>query len=243
MTLAAEPITSAGMLRLYTGPLSMFGMKAEIALREKGLAFERIDVPFENARGYQPKHPVVARVNPKQQVPVLVDGELELFDSTQIFEYLEDIRPLPPLWPAEAKARARARQLELRSDEIYFPNVVRLMGSDVDLSSGPAQQSIAAVDAFCAELESGLSGDYLLGNYSYADIAFFMAQVFAERMGAPLTLAVPRLQRWRMRVGLRPAVQQVMVRLVAYLAATHRTIPPFLADIANASGKPPDTSR
>ena len=47
-------------------------------------------VPFEMATLYQPKHPEVARINPKRQVPVLVDGDLEIFDSTQIFEYLED---------------------------------------------------------------------------------------------------------------------------------------------------------
>jgi hypothetical protein len=61
----------------------------------------------------------------KRQVPVLVDGDIEIFDSTQIFEYFE---PHPPLWPAEPAARARARLLELKSDEVFFPHVIRLMG-------------------------------------------------------------------------------------------------------------------
>jgi len=52
---------------------------------------------------------------------VLIDEDLELFDSTQIFEYFETVKPEPALWPAEAKARARARLLEHKSDEIYFP--------------------------------------------------------------------------------------------------------------------------
>jgi len=47
----------------------------------------------------------VVRINPKQQVPVLVHGDLEIFDSTQIFEYLEDLVPAPALWPSEARAR------------------------------------------------------------------------------------------------------------------------------------------
>ena len=75
-------------IRLYTGPLSMFGAKAEIALLEKGLDFERIAVPFVDR--YEPKHPEVVRINPKQQVPVLIHGSVEIFDSTQIFEYLEE---------------------------------------------------------------------------------------------------------------------------------------------------------
>ena len=86
---------NARRITLYSGPLSMFGAKAEIALREKGQPFELIMVPFNKADRYDPKHPEIVRINPKRQVPVLVhegaDGEtVELFDSTQIFEYLED---------------------------------------------------------------------------------------------------------------------------------------------------------
>src|SRR5215475_5626256 len=112
---------------LYSGPLSLFSRKVEIALGEKGLAFERVMVPFSQAQGYAPKHPAVLSANPKGQVPVLVDGDLTLFDSTLIFEYLEEAYPRPPLWPAEAKARARGRLVELAADEILLPLVVRLM--------------------------------------------------------------------------------------------------------------------
>jgi glutathione S-transferase len=40
----------------------------------------------------------VVRIRPKQQVPVLLHGDLEIFDSPQIFEYLEDLVPEPALW-------------------------------------------------------------------------------------------------------------------------------------------------
>ena len=86
----------------------MFGAKAEIAAREKGLAFELVMVPFDMARLYEPKHEEVLRINPKKQVPVLIHGEVEIFDSTQIFEYLEDVRPEPALWPQTLAARAKA---------------------------------------------------------------------------------------------------------------------------------------
>src|SRR5262245_8424766 len=86
------------------------------------------DLTVSMTRLYEPKHLEVARVNPKQQVPVLVDGDLEIFDSTQIFEYLEDLAPTPPLWPPGPAARARARLVELKSDEVYFPHIIRLMG-------------------------------------------------------------------------------------------------------------------
>jgi len=110
-------------MKLYSGPLSMFGAKAEIAAHEKAIAFELVMVPFEMATLYSPKHPEVLRINPKRQVPVLVDGDLEIFDSTQIFEYFETIRPEPALWPADPRARASARLIEHKSDEVYFPPV------------------------------------------------------------------------------------------------------------------------
>jgi len=95
-------------IKLYSGPLSMFGAKAQIAALEKGLDFDLVMVSYESSQGYEPKHPEVLRINPKRQVPVLVHGALEIFDSTQIFEYLEDLKPDPPLWPrSSASGRAR----------------------------------------------------------------------------------------------------------------------------------------
>ena len=111
-------------LTIYSGPLSMFGAKVQIAALEKRLDFELIMVPYDSHQGYSPKHPEVLRINPKRQVPVLVHGALEIFDSTQIFEYLEDLQPEPPLWPREPAARARARGLEHQSDEVFFPHKI-----------------------------------------------------------------------------------------------------------------------
>ena len=105
---------------LYSGPMSLFTGKVRIALDEKGLDYELVSVPFSRA-GYQPKHPKVLELNPKQQVPVLVDGEVAIYDSTIIFEYLEDRHPSPPLYPREPGQRARCRVLEAAADEILFP--------------------------------------------------------------------------------------------------------------------------
>ncbi len=205
----------------------MFGAKAEIALRGKGIDFELIMVPFEMKTLYEPKHPEVLRINPKRQVPVLIDGDLELFDSTQIFEYLETLKPDPALWPAEPKARARARLLEHKSDEVYFPHIVRLMGD----AKAPGAHDAAT--RFYDEMEHTL-GDraWLAGSYSYADIAFYMAQLFGDRMGAPMGDAHPRLQGWRERMGDRPAVRQVAGTMGRYLLSIGRKLPAFLAKLS-----------
>jgi glutathione S-transferase len=224
-------------MKLYSGPLSMFGAKAEIAAHEKGLDFELIMVPFEMKTLYQPKHPEVLRINPKRQVPVLVDGgaggDLEIFDSTQIFEYFETIRPEPALWPAEPKARARARLIEHQSDEVYFPPIVRLMGLQNAPDDPDAVEARVAANAFYDAMERAIGPrDWLAGAYSYADIAFYMAQLFGARMTAPMDERHPRLLAWRDRMSARPAVAKVAGAMGRYLLSQSRTLPPFLAKLS-----------
>ncbi|HEU5135853.1 MAG TPA: glutathione S-transferase family protein [Steroidobacteraceae bacterium] len=222
-------------LTLYSGPLSMFGAKVQIAALEKALDFDLVMVPYDSKLGYNPKHPEVLRINPKRQVPVLVHGELELFDSTQIFEYLEDIAPEPPLWPRNPIARARARALEHQSDEVYFPHIIRLMGLQDVLDTEPAVTAIEAARRFYADMEQRLgSGDWLAGNYSFADIAFYMAAVFGERQSAPLTASTPRLLAWRHRMGQRAPVRNVVGAMATWLRNAGRPVPAFMSDMLAA---------
>ena len=214
---------------LYSGPLSMFGAKCQIAALEKGLDFELVMVDYHSVRGYEPRHPEVLRINPKRQVPVLVEGTLEIFDSTQIFEYLEELQPQPALWPQGRQARAAARLLEHQSDEVFFPHVVRLMGLQDQLQGAAALDAIEAATRYYAEMDALLAArPWLAGSYSFADIAFYMAALFGERQGAPLTDATPRLLAWRERMTQRPAVRQVAGAMAAWLASQSRPVPPFL---------------
>jgi glutathione S-transferase len=208
----------------------MFGAKAQIAALEKGLDFELVMVPYDSARGYDPKHPEVLRINPKRQVPVLVHGDLEIFDSTQIFEYLEDLVPTPALWPAMPASRARARGLELQSDEVYFPHVIRLMGLQQDLKGEAARTAIDAANSFYAQMDARLATrEWLADSYSYADIAFYMAALFGERQGASLGATTPHLLAWRDRVSRRPPVRTVVRAMAQWLAAAGRPVPTFMS--------------
>ena len=224
------PATRHGRMRLFSGPLSMFGAKTEIAALEKGLDFELVMVPFEEK--YEPKHPEVLRINPKQQVPILIHGDLEIFDSTQIFEYFEDLQPEPPLWPQGPAARARARLLELKSDEVYFPHIIRLMGLQSS-SQDPTATAARRAAARCYEEIDGFLADreFLTRTYSFADIAFYMAQLFGARMGAPMTDATPNLLRWRDRMTARPAVRSVVGPMAAFLLSRGRPVPDFLSSV------------
>jgi glutathione S-transferase len=218
-------------VKLYSGPLSMFGAKAEIAVREKGVPFDLEMVAFSQTHGYQPRHPEVVRVNPKRQVPVLIDGEVEIFDSTQIFEYLEHRWPQPALWPASPAARAHARQLELASDEVFFPHVVKLMGMRAKPDPVDSPDWIKAregIEAFYEKMEKLISDrEWLAGEYSYADIAFYMAQFFAARHTVPMSERHGRLIEWRRRMAARPSVRRVIEAMAGYLRSIDYPVPAF----------------
>lgn len=222
---------SATRLRLFSGPLSMFGAKAQIAMLEKGLEFELTMVPFRMS--YEPKHPEVLRVNPKRQVPVLIHDDLEIFDSTQMFEYLEDLKPEPTLWPRRIKARARARLLELKADEIYFPHVIRLMGLQHDLLGQQAVAAKASAAAFYRQIDAELADrEHLAGDFSFLRRSLSTwRSCYGERMGAPLDNSSPKLLAWRQRLSMRPSMRAVIRPMVDFLAGNGRPVPAFLAKL------------
>jgi len=224
--------TAAPSIRLYSAALSMFGAKVQIAAFEKGIPLDIIMVPFTQAEGYSPKHPEVVRINPKKQVPVLVNGDLELFDSTQILEYLEDLKPEPALWPTGIDARARARQMEHMSDEVYFPHIIKLMGLQHELSDPQAVTAIAGARDFYARLEKLLQGrEFMMGSFSFADIALYMAMLFGERQGAPITPATPLLLAWRDRMSARPSVRSTVIPMAQYLLSIGWPLPAFMREM------------
>src|SRR5579863_4715367 len=145
------PSAGRRTMLLYSGPLSLFSRKVEIALREKGLPFERVMAPFSQTAGYSPKLPEVVAANPKKQVPVLSDGGLTIYDSTVILEYLEDAYPEPALYPASPSARARCRMLELFADEIMLDPLRALMHRTEPRPDDAARREAAEAKASLAE--------------------------------------------------------------------------------------------
>ncbi|HLG47815.1 MAG TPA: glutathione binding-like protein [Reyranella sp.] len=96
-----------------------------------------------------------------------------------------------------------------------------------------AVEARAAAMDFYDEMERMIGGqDWLAGSYSYADIAFYMAQLFGARMTAPMDERHPRLQAWRDRMSARPAVAKVAGAMGRYLLSQKRKLPPFLAKLS-----------
>ena len=212
-------------MRLYSGPVSLFTAKVRIALAEKDLAYERIEVEWSLESRYLPHHPVVAALNPKDEVPVLVDGDLVVYDSTVILEYLEDRYPDPPLYPRDLAERARCRQLEAAADEIVFPRVWDLTeeslypagaaGRDEGRLRG-AQEAMANQHA---ELDKQLANrDYLCGDFGVADVGTFIMLSAAATLGAPVNERCANLHAWLGRLGQRPSVAAEMMAMQSFLA-------------------------
>jgi glutathione S-transferase len=205
---------------LYSGPMSLFTGKVRIALDEKGLDYELVSVPFSRA-GYEPKHPKVLELNPKRQVPVLVDGELAIYDSTIIFEYLEERHPEPALYPRDPARKARCRVMEAAADEILFPSVWDLIRELFYKPDGTGRDESVVANAKLAitahydRLERQLGEQsFLCGEVSVADIGYFMTITFATSLGQGLTDAHPGLQAWYGRALARPAFQRELERLM-----------------------------
>ncbi len=105
-------------LVIYEHPLSPYAQKVKIALDEKGVAYET-KMPVAIGSG-QPDREFL-RANPRGEVPALIDGEVTVFDSTIILEYIEDKWPDPPMLPREPAARAEARTIEEVMDTHFEP--------------------------------------------------------------------------------------------------------------------------
>jgi glutathione S-transferase len=92
-------------MQLWSGTLSTFSTKVRIACGEKGIAVTIRELPWSRQSSFAKSAEFMA-LSPRGEVPVLVDGDLVLYDSTVINEYLEEKYPEPRLLPRTPVSRA-----------------------------------------------------------------------------------------------------------------------------------------
>jgi glutathione S-transferase/RNA polymerase-associated protein len=197
-------------ITLYDHPLSPYGQKVKIALREKGVAFRTV-MPDGMGAGGAVGAFVVA--NPRAEVPTLVHGDLAIFDSTVILEYIEDRWPSPPLLPAGAAERARVRMLEEVMDT-HFEPINWAMGEInwFKRAEGPLAETLKTRAAdqtagFFSWLERQL-GDCPWFNgeaFGWGDLAVVPYVNGARGVGHGPS-AGSRLEAWLERANARPSV-------------------------------------
>jgi len=95
---------------LYYGSGSPYAWRAQLALEHKALPYERKVLSFSAG---DTRKPEFIALNPRHEVPTLVDGDFVLYESTAIVGYLEEAYPGrgAPLFPGDVRTRATARRL------------------------------------------------------------------------------------------------------------------------------------
>jgi glutathione S-transferase len=144
------------------------------------------------------------RLSPLRRIPVLIDGDLSVSDSTVICEYVDDAYPGHPLYPTDPKDRARARWLEEFADtrlgdlfiwSLFYQKVVRplVWGESTD-EERVAKALDEDIPAALDYLESVLpDGGFLFGEIGVADIA--IASFFRNADYAGFSVDASRWQR------------------------------------------------
>jgi glutathione S-transferase len=176
---------------LYTAERCPYAARARIALAEKEIAYDAVEIDLDDRPAW------IYEKNSTGRVPVYEEDEgLVLPESEVIMEYLEERYPEPALWPADAAERALARLWLQRFDD-------RLGGAYYAARRGDGR---AELDARLEDLGRALEGQpYLTGReYGLADIAYVPWILRAlERFEVELP---PAVADWLERLSARPAV-------------------------------------
>lgn len=199
----------SGVLTLYDNPFSPFARKVRMALRLKHVPFESIDA-LATA-----EHERLSAVNPRAEVPVLVDGDLVVVDSSDIVAYLDDRFPTPALLPSSPALRAKARSWQRIADTVFDAIV-----HDISLWAWPthrrADQPPAGLleagrrelEMLVARLEESLADEtFLCGDLSIADLAVFPHVSSLALVGVRLD-GFERVRRWVRAMRALPVVQE-----------------------------------
>lgn len=154
---------------------SSWSLRPWLLMKQAGIGFEeiRLSLYAEGARHKLLQH------SPTGKVPVLKDGDLTVWDSLAICEYIAERHPEKQLWPAQSGARARARSI---SAEMHsgFANLRNQMPMNVrrEISDGARTPEVAAevarIEAIWNECRSrhGADGPFLFGAFSIADAMY-----------------------------------------------------------------------
>jgi len=210
------------MITLLNVPISPFGTKVKMAMLEKGLVFETREPDLEAAQAGGDAG-LTSTSSPRLEIPLLIDGETTIFDSTIIMEYLEERWPETPLLPATPAERARVRMLEDVCDTDYeavvwgiyeIATMGRVDGDAKDALLARGRRQVAGLDAW---LERQLAGRKWFNgeHFGWGDCAVYPHVNGAAFLGCPPP-AGSRLQDWLARVQARPSAVQLTAEVMAW---------------------------
>ena len=201
----------AAALKLISHKLCPYVQRAVIALTEKGVPFERIDIDLANKPDW------FLKISPLGKVPVLVvtgdDGkEVALFESNVICEYIEETQGGARLHPQDALARAQHRAwMEFGSTILG-----ELWGLETTGDPAVFESKRQAIAAKFARVEEALGkGPFFAGEkFSLVDAVFAPIfryfDVFDQLTDLSVFAGTPKVRAWRKALAQRPSVRSAV---------------------------------
>lgn len=152
---------------------SSWSFRPWLAMKAAGIAFDETVISLE-AADFKSRVTAVSRAG---RVPVLIDGDVRIWESLAILEYLAEKFPAAGLWPKDAAARAHARAIASEMHAGFVPlrqqlpmNVARpVKKREIDAA---AMQSVARIDSIWSECRETYGGPFLFGAFGAADAMY-----------------------------------------------------------------------
>jgi glutathione S-transferase len=204
------------MLKLFIGNknYSSWSMRPWVLLKQAGIPFEEVKVRFDSFDASSTFKKTLAGVTPTAKVPVLQDGDLAIWDTLAIAEYVAEQFPDKQLWPAERTARARARSIcaEMHSGftglrgncpmniEAHLPDTGALIWRDKPAVRSDLERIISMWSALLQEH----GGPMLFGAFTVADAYFAPVCMRIQTYALPVP---PMVQAYIDRVFALPGVK------------------------------------
>jgi glutathione S-transferase len=212
------------MLTLYIGNknYSSWSMRPWVLLQQSGIAFKEVMVRFDSFDDGSQFKTTLQGLTPTGKVPLLVDGDLAIWDTLAIAEYLAEQFPEKHLWPADRAARARARSIcaemhtgftALRSNcpmniEANLPAVGALIWRDKPGVRADVQRLVE----MWGSLLQAHGGPLLFGEFTVADAYFAPVCMRLKTYALPVP---PAIAAYVERVCALPGVQAWITHALA----------------------------
>ena len=204
------------MFKLYIGNknYSSWSMRPWVLLKQAGIVFEEVRVRFDSFDAQSEFKRTIGAVSPTAKVPVLVDGDLVVWDTLAIAEYAAETHPDKTLWPTDAKARARARSIcaEMHSGftalRSHCPMNIEASLPDTGALIWRDQPGVRADVQRLVDMWSGLlqehGGPLLFGEFTVADAYFAPVCMRLHTYALPVP---PHIAAYVQRVRELPGVK------------------------------------
>ena len=192
-------------LKLISHKLCPYVQRAVIALTEKGVPFERVDIDLDNKPDW------FLKISPLGKTPVLVVGDTAIFESAVILEYLEETQP-NALHPHDALARAEHRGWIEFSSAVLADIWGLEVATDQDTFAAKAKQ----LEGRLRLLEQRLVGAPWFDGESFSLVdavfgpAFRYFDVFDAIGNFGVFAGKPKIVQWRQRLAVRPSIRDAV---------------------------------